>query len=205
MKLNELKDYFPVIITKHTYEDLLNQIKQGEQGTYRENKEKNQIQKSYNQLKREFDEFEYNTNKKTNKLNQKIEELIKDLSEKNDSLEKTLKEKEQLIIDVSVLKKSLWSYKANSDKISRHLKQAKKELNKVQREKTKLLDTVDAKERVIEEYINALEQAESKIQLQAAKINELSKEIKHQTIEYKNDGLPKSTKQSLRLKRKIRG
>lgn len=134
----------------------------------------------------------------------KIDKLMKDISVKNQSLENTINYKEQLIIDNSTLKKSLWSCKANRNKISKHLKQVKKDLKKEQKEKEKLLDIIDAKERVIEEYKNALENAENKNQLQAAKINELTKKVNHETIEYENDGLSKQTKQSLTAKRKIR-
>lgn len=166
MKLSELKGYIPVIITRNTYDDLLDQIAQGEKGTARENREKNEIFKQYRQLKKDFDEFEINSNKEIKKSKQKIEELTNDLSAKNQSLEDVIKEKETLSIRVAELEE----YKKQTDGQKGGYT---KEINKLKTQ---------------------LKESENKNKVQAEKIQELSKSKPHTIEEYKNNGLRKNMK-----------
>lgn len=206
------------IILKKTYDDMQSQIAQGEAGTFRENREKNKIKKEFEIYKEEHkaeidlknkeitrleNKIETLTkeNAKITRLENKIETLAKENAEKNESLELTINEKEELLLSNSSLKKLNRSYLATREKLSKHIKTIRKEHKKEIKE---LLDKVDAKERVIQEYQRALEDSERKNQIQAEKFKELSKKVEHETIEYENDGLPKTTKQSLRAKRKMR-
>lgn len=166
MRLQELKGYIPVIITRNTYEDLLDQIEQGEKGTARENREKNEIKKSYFKLKDQFNEFGCISNKEIDKLNQKIEELTKELSNKNQTLEDFIKEKETLSIKVAELE----GYKKRVDGQKGGYT---KEINKLKRQ---------------------LEELENKNKVQAKKIQEFTKSKQHTIEEYKNNGLRKNMK-----------
>lgn len=62
------------------------------------------------------------------------------------------------------------------------------------KQNNKLKNKLDAKDRVIEEYKMALEKAEKKNQLQADKIQSLTKKTSHSIEEYKNNGLRKNMK-----------
>ena len=166
MRLQELKGYIPVIITRNTYEDLLDQIEQGEKGTSRENREKNEIKKSYFKLKDQFNKFECISNKEIDKLNQKIEELTKELSNKNQTLEYFIKEKETLSIKVVELE----GYKKRVDGQKGGYT---KEINKL---------------KII------IEELENKNKVQAKKIQEFTKSKQHTIEEYKNNGLRKNMK-----------
>ena len=57
-----------------------------------------------------------------------------------------------------------------------------------------LKNKLDAKDRVIEEYKKAIEELEKKNQLQADKIQSLTKKTSHSIEEYKNNGLRKNMK-----------
>ena len=149
MKLNELKGYIPVIITRNTYDDLLDQIVQGEKGTARENREKNEIFKQYRQLKKDFDEFEVNSNKEIKKLNQKIEELTKELSEKNQSLEEVITIKEKCQIKLHELQGAKGGYTKEINKLKKQLEECENK-NKVQAEK--IQELTKTKTHTIEEY-----------------------------------------------------
>lgn len=166
MKLSELKGYIPVIITRNTYDDLLYQIEQGEKGTARENREKNEIFKQYRQLKKDFDEFEINSNKEIKRLKQQNEKLTEDLSNRNQALEYVIKEKEFQSIRISEL-----------EEYKKHVNGQKggytKEINKLKRQ---------------------LEESENKNKVQAEKIQELTKTKTHTIEEYKHNGLRKNMK-----------
>lgn len=192
------------IILKSTYDDMKNQIAQGEAGTLRENREKNKIKKEFDIFREEHQSEIGIKNNEIRRLEKRIETLINENSQKNEALEKTINEKEELLLIVDSLKKLNRSYLATREKLSKHLQKIKKESKENEKLVQKLQNSVDAKERVIVEYEKAIEDLESKNQIQSEKIQELSKKIEHETIEYENDGLPKQTKQSLKSKRKIR-
>lgn len=115
---------------------------------------------------------------------EKIEELSKELSDRNQSLEKAIKEKEILSIRVSELKK----YKKEIDGQKGGYLKIINDLN----------NKLDAKERVIEEYERALKDSEEKNQNQLNVIKDLTKKIEHKSIEYKNNGLSKQTKKAFK-------
>lgn len=192
------------IILKSTYDDMKNQIAQGEAGTFRENREKNKIKKEFEVFKEEHKAEIDIKNKEIGRLEKRIETLTNENSQKNEALELTINEKEELLLTVDSLKKLNRSYLATREKLSKHLKEVKKAAKETQKLVQKLLNNIDAKDRVIVEYKMALEEAEKKNQIQAEKVKELSQKVEHETIEYENDGLPKPTKQSLKSKRKIR-
>lgn len=126
-----------------------------------------------------------------------IKKLEKDITEKNQLIENLMKEKEAKSIIIASKDKKIEELKSSNN----NLKGAKGGLVA---KNNNLRDKLDAKERVIEEYKKAIEELEKKNEIQAEKIKELSKKVKHEIIEYENDGLPKTTKESLKSKRKIR-
>lgn len=105
-----------------------------------------------------------------------------------------------------------------SNKKSKTIVKLEKELSKIReeniklgtakggltKENHKLRSQLDAKIQIIKEYEKAIENLENKNQIQLEKIKELSQKVEHETIEYKNNGLPKQTKQVLTVKRKNR-
>lgn len=80
------------------------------------------------------------------------------------------------------------------EKISELKKENRKISAKYLAENNKIKIELDAKDRVIEEYKMALEEAEKKNQLQADKIQSLTKKTSHSIEEYKNNGLRKNMK-----------
>lgn len=194
MKLSELKGYIPVIITRNTYDDLLNQIEQGEKGTFRENTEKRTIQKAYDKLRSDFNEFEINSNKEIKKIKQKNEELTIELSEKvqtidniqTELLNKT-KTLDKVTIDLSdknqTLEYLIKEKEIQSIRIS-ELEEYKKHVDGQKGGYTKEINKLKKQ----------LEELENKNKVQAEKIQELTKTKQHTIEEYKNNGLRKSMK-----------
>lgn len=117
--------------------------------------------------------------------------------------------------EIARLQKEISSVKEENNKIANNLiehsnanteleekiSELKKENRKISASKggltkqnNKLKNKLDAKDRVIEEYKMALEEAEKKNQLQADKIQSLTKKTSHSIEEYKNNGLRKNMK-----------
>ncbi len=158
------------ILLNRDYKDLLDQIRQGEKGTIRENREKNEIKRELDKLKEDYVVMQKIKDKEINRLQKKIE---------SDSLIQ-LEDKKSIA--------ELKEYKQkNDDQKGGYIK----EINKLRAK-------LDAKDRVIEEYEKALYQAEEKNQNQLNTIKELTKKIEHKSIEYKNNGLSKQTKKAFK-------
>lgn len=158
------------ILLNRDYKDLLDQIRQGEKGTIRENREKNKIKRELDKLKEDYVVMQKIKDKEINRLQKKIE---------SDSLIQ-LEDKKSIA--------ELKEYKQkNDDQKGGYIK----EINKLRAK-------LDAKDRVIEEYEKALYQAEEKNQNQLNTIKELTKKIEHKSIEYKNNGLSKQTKKAFK-------
>lgn len=158
------------ILLNKDYKDLLDQIKQGEKGTIRENREKNEIKRELNKLKEDYVVMQKIKDKEINRLQKKIE---------SDSL-----------IQLED-KKSIAELKEYKQKNDGQKGDYIKEINKLRAK-------LDAKERVIEEYEKALHDSEEKNQNQLNTIKELTKKIEHKSIEYKNNGLSKQTKKAFK-------
>lgn len=158
------------ILLNRDYKDLLDQIRQGEKGTIRENREKNEIKRELDKLKEDYVVMQKIKDKEINRLQKKIE---------SDSLIQ-LEDKKSIA--------ELKEYKQKNDgQKDGYIK----EINKLRAK-------LDAKDRVIEEYEKALYQAEEKNQNQLNTIKELTKKIEHKSIEYKNNGLSKQTKKAFK-------
>lgn len=156
------------ILLNRDYKDLLDQIKQGEKGTIRENREKNEIKRELDKLKEDYVVMQKIKDKEINRLQKKIE---------SDSLIQ-LEDKKSIA--------ELKEYKQKNDgQKGGYIK----EINKLRAK-------LDAKDRVIEEYEKALHDSEEKNQNQLNTIKDLTKKIEHKSIEYKNNGLSKQTKKS---------
>lgn len=158
------------ILLNRDYKDLLDQIRQGEKGTIRENREKNEIKRELDKLKEDYVVMQKIKDKEINRLQKKIE---------SDSL-----------IQLED-KKSIAELKEYKQKNDGQKGDYIKEINKLRAK-------LDAKDRVIEEYEKALYQAEEKNQNQLNTIKELTKKIEHKSIEYKNNGLSKQTKKAFK-------
>lgn len=154
------------ILLNRDYQDLLDQIEQGEKGTLRENREKNVIKKELDKLKEDYVVMQKIKDKEIERLQKKIE---------SDSLIRL--EDKKLIVELKKYKKHVDGQKGGYTK----------EINK-------LNDKLDAKDRVIDEYKKAIEELEKKNQLQADKIQSLTKKTNHSIEEYKNNGLRKNMK-----------
>lgn len=157
------------IILKSTYDDMNNQIRQGEKGTLRENREKNEIKRELDKLKEDYVVLQKIKAKEINRLQKKIE---------SDSLIQL--EDKKLIAELKEYRQK------NDGQKGGYIK----EINKLRAK-------LDAKDRVIEEYEKALRDSEEKNQNQLNTIKELTKKIEHKSIEYKNNGLSKQTKKSI--------
>lgn len=158
------------ILLNKDYKDLLDQIRQGEKGTIRENREKNEIKRELDKLKEDYVVMQKIKDKEINRLQKKIE---------SDSLIQL--EDKKLIAELK-------EYKQKNDG----------QKGGLTKENHKLRAKLDAKDRVIEEYQKALYQAEEKNQNQLNTIKELTKKIDHKSIEYKNNGLPKQSKKAFK-------
>lgn len=158
------------ILLNKDYKDLLDQIKQGEKGTIRENREKNEIKRELNKLKEDYVVMQKIKDKEINRLQKKIE---------SDSL-----------IQLED-KKSIAELKEYKQKNDGQKGDYIKEINKLRAK-------LDAKDRVIEEYEKALHDSEEKNQNQLNTIKDLTKKIEHKSIEYKNNGLSKQTKKAFK-------
>lgn len=162
--------YIPMVISKYTYIDMQEQIKQAEDGTMAQCNLRNKMEKDFKEYK------------------ESQKEIIKFKDKKISDLESKIKEYEEEL-NTKVPKKITRTLNAQKGGYT-------KEINKLTRK-------IDAKERVIEEYKIALEKAEKKNDLQAAKIRELTSNQKHSIEEYQQDGLPQQTKKTLKnIKRK---
>lgn len=158
------------ILLNRDYKDLLDQIKQGEKGTIRENREKNEIKRELDKLKEDYVVMQKIKDKEINRLQKKIE---------SDSLIQ-LEDKKSIA--------ELKEYKQKNDgQKGGYIK----EINKLRAK-------LDAKDRVIEEYEKALHDSEEKTQNQLNTIKDLTKKIEHKSIEYKNNGLSKQTKKAFK-------
>lgn len=158
------------ILLNRDYKDLLDQIMQGEKGTIRENREKNEIKRELDKLKEDYVVMQKIKDKEINRLQKKIE---------SDSL-----------IQLED-KKSIAELKEYKQKTDGQKGGYIKEINK-------LIAKLNAKDRVIEEYEKALHDSEQKNQNQLNTIKELTKKIEHKSIEYKNNGLSKQTKKAFK-------
>jgi len=158
------------ILLNRDYKDLLDQIMQGEKGTIRENREKNEIKRELDKLKEDYVVMQKIKDKEINRLQKKIE---------SDSL-----------IQLED-KKSIAELKEYNQKTDGQKGGYIKEINK-------LIAKLNAKDRVIEEYEKALHDSEQKNQNQLNTIKELTKKIEHKSIEYKNNGLSKQTKKAFK-------
>ena len=158
------------ILLNRDYKDLLDQIMQGEKGTIRENREKNEIKRELDKLKEDYVVMQKIKDKEINRLQKKIE---------SDSLIQL--EDKKLIAELK-------EYKQKNDG----------QKGGLTKENHKLRAKLDAKDRVIEEYQKALYQAEEKNQNQLNTIKELTKKIDHKSIEYKNNRLPKQSKKAFK-------
>lgn len=158
------------ILLNRDYKDLLDQIMQGEKGTIRENREKNEIKRELDKLKEDYVVMQKIKDKEINRLQKKIE---------SDSLI-------QLEDKKSIAELKEYKQKTDGQKVGYI-----KEINK-------LIAKLNAKDRVIEEYEKALHDSEQKNQNQLNTIKELTKKIEHKSIEYKNNGLSKQTKKAFK-------
>lgn len=158
------------ILLNRDYKDLLDQIMQGEKGTIRENREKNEIKRELDKLKEDYVVMQKIKDKEINRLQKKIE---------SDSL-----------IQLED-KKSIAELKEYKQKTDGQKGGYIKEINK-------LIAKLNAKDRVIEEYEKVLHDSEQKNQNQLNTIKELTKKIEHKSIEYKNNGLSKQTKKAFK-------
>lgn len=168
------------ILLNRDYQNLLDQIEQGEKGTLRENREKNTIKKELDKLKEDYVAMQKIKDKE-------IERLQKEISNVKDENNK---------IANNLIKYSDANSKLEVQIIELKNKNSKMSVSKggLTKQNNKLKNKLDAKDRVIEEYKKALEESEKKNQLQADKIQSLTKKTSHSIEEYKNNGLRKNMK-----------
>ena len=188
------------IVNKNKYLDLIKKQEQLQSCNINLAKDNGEKQKALNAANEKIQRMEID-NAALKDIQLIDENNIKDLEnkimEKNQLIENLIKEKETKSIIIADKDKKIDQLKSSNN----NLKGAKGGLVA---KNNNLRDKLDAKERVIEEYKKAIEELEKKNEIQAEKIKELSKKVKHEIIEYENDGLPKTTKESLKSKRKIR-
>lgn len=158
------------ILLNRDYKDLLDQIRQGEKGTIRENREKNEIKRELNEVRADYVFMQKTKDNEIKRLQKKIED---------DSL---------IIIENKKIIDELQKYKKETDGQKGGYLKIINDLN----------NKLDAKNRVIEEYERALKDSEEKNQNQLNVIKDLTKKIEHKSIEYKNNGLSKQTKNAFK-------
>lgn len=209
-KLQIIKGYMPVIVTRKYLDGLHEEIEQSDNQAddfnrmrQKEKAEKDQLQKDINQL-------EEIKNKEIERLKNKISSQSDELNSKNKSLEIALKEKEEKSFkleetteELSSTKRRLSSYIAISSKQTKHIKDLKDQIKVLTKLKIQNEDSLEAKDLVIAEDRKLIEELQEKNRVQASKIKEFSKEVEHNSLEYQEDGLPKPTKEIL-SKRKFR-
>lgn len=203
-KLNKIKRHMPIIVTRNYLNDLKDEIKQAEdqaddyQRILKDKKDKcDQLEIDINQLEKLKD-------KEIERLKNKISSQNEELNRKNKLLETTLKEKEEksiefeeIVQEVSSLKRKLNAYIANSAKQSKHLEELKERIKLLAKINIQNEEKINAKDLIIAEDTKIIEELTKKNEVQASKIQEFTKKIEHIELEYQEDGLPKPTKETL--------
>lgn len=95
---------------------------------------------------------------------------------------------------INMQEKEISKLKSINQKLKSDKQKLSSEKGGLTKENHKLRSQLDAKDRVIEEYKMALEESEKRNQLQADKIQSLTKKTNHSIEEYKNNGLRKNMK-----------
>lgn len=180
-KFEKIKGYAPIITTRNYIEGLKDEITQAEYQANRSNTEKNEAVGERDKLKKEIESINETHTKE-------IKKLENELSSKNESLEISLKSNETNSLKIANLNEEIIILQRKNKNINQDKEELVEENNNL---KSKL-----------EEATQIIVDLKNKNSVQASKIKEFSKKSKHLPLEYKEDGLPKQTKETL-LKRKI--
>lgn len=209
-KLQIIKGYMPVIVTRKYLDGLHEEIEQSDIQADDFNRMRQKEKDEKDQLQKDYDQLEELKNKEIERLKSKISSQSDELNSKNESLEIALKEKEEKSFRLEEITEELSSAiriinarKANSKRQSNHIKKLKKQIKVLTKLKIQNEESLNAKDLVIAEDRKLIEELQEKNKVQASKIKEFSKEVEHNSLEYQEDGLPKPTKEVL-SKRKFR-
>ncbi len=170
------------ILTKRQYEGLLDEISMAERAR---NAEISRHRKNKDEYEKQLKELETLKNKAIEELENRVKELEK-------GLETTILEKEQKIKDIEKVNRTAIAYKGNCVRNSNHIEKL------VQEQKELKKSFEEEKKNLIQSYEDRIKSLEGKNKIQENKIKELASQVTHDSLEYKNNGLPTKTKKNLR-------
>lgn len=186
-KLEKIKGYLPKVVTKNYITGLFDEIEQAERqadGYLDEKKQAIKDKASLEQIK----------NKEIHRLENTIKDLQKEISEKNDSLEKTIIEKEQKTVELFAKSEQIGRFESKFIKSRAAQGGLTKKNNSLRKQ-------LEEKAKIIADYKTQINQLKEKNEIQKSQIQELSKKVKHIMPEYQNSGLPKPTRKTFSRKR----